>query len=280
MHFYVLQEEEPKVVKAYVNRVDFDNSVNDEIDLTTKAMPEHNRAVAEKHVRQRTRTCTSLNEVDAIAESWTEDELWHEAGRSHDYTRPRWWNTDYRTGNAALYRLAAASLRKADQETMGYDQGYYHDPNMPKLLALDEVATDERVVSASMASEFTPCDTAACVAGHTYVCSRGWQSYLQACMRSVGGTPTNYIGLAAAKDLDMSPVQHDELFAANPDLSTIISSFGIADGDWTCPPEGVQEIERHWPLGQTPRPEDMALLLEAIANRVERAEALAATVVN
>ena len=161
---------------------------------------------------------------------------WHEAGRSHDGSRGEsWWQADYRLGNAQLYRLAAESLRTAEDETMGYDQGRFHDPGLTEVLSLHRIPAESRIVTDEMAAGIAPCETAACVAGHVYVCARGWRDYLGKCVRATGEVPTSEIGNTAAAELGMTGEQHCALFPAQPALEEVIGAFGITPEDWTCP---------------------------------------------
>lgn len=206
---------------------------------------------------------------------------WHEAGRSHDGSRESWRQADYRPGNAQLYRLAAESLRTAEDETMGYDQGRFHDPGLAEVLSLHRIPAESRIVTDEMAAGIAPCETAACVAGHVYVCARGWQDYLDRCVRATGEVPTSEIGNTAAAELGMSEEQHCALFPAQPVLHEVVEAFGIRPEDWTCPPATTDEIEKRWD-GQPGdyRAADMAVVLETIARRCNRVNAFVVTIEN
>ncbi len=283
MKFYVLQHEDPAQTQAYVNREDFDGAVAEAVDTARHGAPEDKREEIERQVQARTRTCATLDEVDAVAEVETPVDgtvTWSEAGRSHDGKRQYWEDADYRCGNGHLYRLAADSLRTAGDETMGYDQGCFHDMGLAPALSIDGIDPEARVVTSSMANAIAPCETSACVAGHVYVCARGWQDYLQACARANGDVPTPVIGDRAATELGMSARQQSALFPGIPELEEIVAAFGIAPGDWTRPPTEIDEIEKRWQTDQEIGAEDMAIVLEAIARRCDRVNALVAAIEN
>ena len=283
MKFYVLQHEDPAQTQAYVNREDFDGAVAEAVDTARHGAPEDKREEIERQVQARTRTCATLDEVDAVAEVETPVDgtvTWSEAGRSHDGKRQYWEDADYRCGNGHLYRLAADSLRTAGDETMGYDQGCFHDMGLAPALSIDGIDPEARVVTSSMANAIAPCETSACVAGHVYVCARGWQDYLQACARANGDVPTPVIGDRAATELGMSARQQSALFPSLPELEEIVAAFGIAPGDWTRPPTEIDEIEKRWQTDQEIGAEDMAIVLEAIARRCDRVNALVAAIEN
>ena len=287
MKFYVLRHEDPPEINyVYVNREDFDDAVAEALDTARYGAPDderkkdHEREEIERQVQARTRTCATLDEVDALADSVDETVGWTEAGRSHDGERGYWEDTDYRCGNGHLYRLAADSLRSAEDETMGYDQGSFHDMGLVQALSIDDIDPEARIVTKSMADAIAPCETAACVAGHVYVCARGWQDYLQACARANGDVPTPVIGDRAATELGMSARQQSALFPSLPELEEIVEAFGIAPGDWTRPPTEIEEIENRWQTDQEIAAEDMAVVLEAVAQRCDRVNALVAAIEN
>ena len=283
MKFYVLQHEDPAQIDVYVNREDSDGAVAEAVDTARHGAPEDEREEIERQVQARTHTCATLDEVDAVAEAETpvdETVKWSEAGRSHDGERQYWEDADYRCGNGHLYRLAADSLRSAGDESMGYDQGQFHDMGLAQALSIDGIDPEARVVTTSMANTIAPCETTACVAGHVYVCARGWQDYLQACARANGGVPTPVIGDRAGTELGMSARQLSALFPSLPELVEIVEAFGIAPEDWTCPPTEIDEIEGRWLSDLEISAEDMAIVLEAIARRCDRVNALVAAIEN
>lgn len=283
MKFYMLRNTALDTADVYVNGDDFNEAVSAEIDQGLEGV--NNDVTAdevERRVRARTHTCTSLAEVDSmVGRNAAGGPDWHEAGRSHDGSRKSWWQADYRLGNAQLYRLAAESLRTADDETMGYDQSRFHDPGIAEVLSLHRVPVKERIVTDEMAKGIAPCETAACVAGHIYVCARGWQDYLGRCVRATGDIPASEIANTAAAELGMSDEQHCTLFSAEPMLDEVVEAFGIAPEDWSCPPERTDQIEKRWE--QAPgdyRAADMAVVLETIARRCDRVNPFAAAIEN
>ena len=283
MKFYVLQHEDPAQIDVYVNREDFDGAVAEAIDTARHGAPDNEREEIERQIQARTHTCATLDGVDAvaaIAASVNETVEWTEAGRSHDGKRQHWEDADYRCGNGHLYRLAADSLRSAEDETMGYDQSFFHDVGLAQALSIDGIDPEARVVTTSMANTIAPCETAACVAAHVYVCARGWQDYLQACARANGGVPTPIIGDRAATELGMSARQQSALFPSMPELEEIVAVFGIAPEDWTRPPTEIDEIEGRWLSDLETRAEDMAIVLEAIARHCDRVNALVTAIEN
>ena len=163
---------------------------------------------------------------------------------------------------------------------MGYDQGRFHDPGLDSALSLDHVDAESRVVSDEMAGTIDPCETAACVAGHVYVCAHGWRSYLQTSARAAGPVITSCnIGDGAAEKLGMSRAQQWALFLAEPRLSEVIEAFGIQAQDWTGPTAETDDIGKRWDE-TTYHAADMAVVLETLARRCERVNALVATIEN
>ncbi len=283
MKFYMLRNSALDTADVYVNGDDFNEAVSTEVDQGLEGVCDDITAdEVERQVRTRTHTCSSLAEVDGmVGRNPAGEPDWHEAGRSHDGSRESWWQADYRLGNAPLYRLAAESLRTAEDETMGYDQGRFHDPGLTEVLSLHRIPAESRIVTDEMAAGIAPCETAACVAGHVYVCARGWRDYLGKCVRATGEVPTSEIGNTAAAELGMTGEQHCALFPAQPALEEVIGAFGITPEDWTCPPARTDEIEKRWD-GQPGdyRAADMAVVLETIARRCDRVNAFVATIEN
>ena len=274
MQFYVLQEEDPRIVDVYVCRDDFEGAVTRAVNQALSGLPASKRAATAEAVGRRTRTCTSLREVDAMVASDTDAQAWHEAGRSHDGTRPEWDDGDYRGGNAYLYRQTAASLRNGSDETMGYDQCQFHGAGIPSPLSLEESDPDRKMTTDALAAAISPCETAACVAAHAYVCAKGWTSYVEACVQA------HNIGQKATIELGMSQAQQGVLFPATPEVDAVVKAFRITPEDWPCTPERVERIRTRWNEGKKIGPEEMALVLEAIASQCMRTNAMAAAIDN
>lgn len=282
MNFYMLRHDGHAEADVYVNREDFDQAVSEAVDEARHGTCSDAGAdEIERQVRARTHTCASLAEADNMVEPDADGmPQWREAGRSHDGGRQKWNDADYRGGNAELYRQAADSLRKAGDETMGYDQGRFHDPGLDRALSIDHVDAESRVVSNEMAGTIRPCETAACAAGHVYVCARGWRSYLQTCCtRSENGINAPGIGNAAAAELGMSLNQQWALFPAEPEFDYVVEAFRIEPDDWTCPSARTDEIELRWEEGHY-RAADMAVVLETLARRCDHVNAFVATIDN
>lgn len=283
MKFYMLRNTALDTADVYVNGDDFNEAVSAEIDQGLEGVSDDISAEEiEQQVHARTHTCTSLAEVDSmVRRNAAGSPEWHEAGRSHDGSRDFWRQADYRLGNAQLYRLAAESLRTAEDDTMGYDQGRFHEPGLAEVLSLHRIPAEARIVTDEMAAGIAPCETAACVAGHVYVCARGWQEYLSKCVQAIGEVPTSEIGNTAAAELGMSDDQQCTLFPAEPVLHEVVEAFGITPEDWTCPPTTTDEIARRW--DEEPgdyRAADMAVVLETIARRCDRVNAFVAAIEN
>ncbi len=282
MNFYILRHDEDPQHEVYVNREDFDNAVAEAVDKTQHGAPDDETDEIERCVRKRTRTCASLAEVDRLlVNDETGIPSWHEAGRPHDGRLACWEDADYRGGNACLYRLTAESLRTAADETMDYDQGWFHDPDLAGALSIDGIDPELRTVTDTMANAIAPCETTACTAGHAYVCAFGWRDYLQTAVRANGGVPTPRIGDRAAAELGMSTAQQAALFPAVPELDEITSAFKLMPQDWACPKARIQEIEKRWEKAdENCRADDMAIVLETLARRCDRVNAFVAPIEN
>ena len=285
MKFYMLRNTALDTADVYVNGDAFNEAVSAEIDQRLKCVGDDVTAdEVERQVHARTHTCTSLAEVDRmVGNDAVGNPDWREAGRGHDGTPKFWRQADYRLGNAQLYRLAAESLRTAEDETMAYDQGRFHDPGIAEALSLHRIPAESRIVTDEMAAGIAPCETAACVAGHVYVCARGWRDYLSRCVQATEKVPTSEIGNTAAAELGMSDEQHCALFPAQPVLHEVVEAFGIRSEDWSCPPARREEITKRWNWKKQPSDylaADMAVVLETIARRCDRVNALAATIDN
>lgn len=277
MRFYMLHDHQhqPAIADVYINREDFDKAVSEAVDEALGEAPEEDgvaRAEIERKVRARTHTCASLSEVYDTADRDAGEPQWREKGRSHDGRQPYWMEADHRGGNAALYRQTADSLRSAEDETMAYEQSRFHDPGLPEALSIDDIQPEARVVTEAMASAIHPCEAAACVAGHAYVCAYGWRTFLQTCVRMTKGVTAAGIEDGAAAELGMSEKQCSALFPAEPELRDVIEAFHIAAEDWTCPPTETDEIEKRWEERDY-RAADMAVVLETLARRCERVNA-------
>ena len=283
MRFYMLLNHALDAAEVYVNGDDFDEAVSAEIDEGREGVSDDITAdEVERQVHARTHTCWSLAEVDSmVGRNAVDTPNWHESGRSHNGRRKSWQQADYRLGNAQLYRLAAESLRTAEDETMGYNQRMFHDPGLVEALSLHRTPAESRIVTDQMAATIAPCETAACVGGHVYVCARGWRDYLNKCVRATGEVPAAEIGNTAATELGMSEEQQGALFPAQPALHDVVEAFGIRPEDWTCPPARRDTIEKRW--DEHPgdyRAADMAVVLETIARRCDRVNAFAAAIEN
>jgi len=130
-----------------------------------------------------------------------------------------------------------------------------------------------------MAAAVHPCETAACAAGHVYVCVHGWRKFLQTCVRAQTGITTPSIENSAAAELGMSETQRSALFPAQPELRDVVDAFHVSPEDWTCPAAETDEIEKRWEARDY-RAADMAVVLETIARRGDRVNAFVATVGN
>jgi len=217
MQFYMLQHQRQPEADVYVNRQDFDEAVSEAVN---EARHDTFGNVAaeeiERRVRARTHTCASLAEVDGMVEREAgQPPQWLEMGRSHDGKQESWRDPDYRGGNAELYRLAAESLRNAEDETMGYDQDRFYDPGLPEALSVDDIDPESTVVTDKMAAAVHPCETAACAAGHVYVCVHGWRKFPQTCVRAQPAITTPSIANRSAAELGMSEAQRSALFPAS-----------------------------------------------------------------
>ena len=287
MRFYMLEakvHDTHAASEMYVNREDFDNAVdkavNDALDEELhEAGGDITRDEIERHVRARTHTCASLSEVDDTADHDVHKPQWRETGRSHDGKQTYCTEASYRGGNAELYRRTADSLRNAEDETMGYEQSRFHDPGIPEALSLEKLEPEARIVTEELASAIHPCETAACVAGHAYVCTQGWRRFLQTCVRTRTDVPSPSIEDGAAAELGMSEKQCSALFPAEPQLQDVIEAFGIAAEVWTCTAAETQKIERRWEERDY-HAADMAVVLDTLARRCDRVNAFVAAIDN
>ncbi|MCY4119344.1 MAG: hypothetical protein OXG72_00275 [Acidobacteria bacterium] len=283
MRFYMLEgklHDTHATNEVYVNRDDFDKAVNDALDEGLhEAGDDVTRDEIERQVSARTHTFRTLAKIDDTVECSVGEAEWREMGRSHDGKRPCWSEGEYHAGNADLYRQTADSLRNAEDETMSYEQSRFHDPGLPEALSLDDIDPEARFVSEEMASAIDPCETAACVAGHAYVCAHGWRSFLQTCVRTRTAVPSPSIEDGAAAELGMSEKQCSALFPAEPQLRDIIEAFEIASADWTCPTAEADEIETRWEERDY-RAADMAIVLDTLARRCDRVNAFVAAIDN
>lgn len=278
MNFYILRQDEDSQHEVYVNREDFDNAVAEAVDKARHGAADDE---ADGRVRERTSTCASLAEVDRLlGRDDTGGPSWHEAGRPHDGKLACWKDADYRGGNAHLYRLTAESLHTAADTTMGYDQKRFHDLGLAEALSVDGIDPELRRVTDAMANGIAPCETAACVAGHAYVCAFGWRDYLQTAVRANGGVPTPKIGDRAAAELGMSAAQQAALFPAQPELDEITDAFNLEPQDWACPTARRNEIEERWEGSGECRADDMVVVLETLARRCDRVNAFIAAIDN
>lgn len=296
MNFYILHDNPEHGLatehQVYVNREDFDEAVAETVDQAQHGCDADERDEVERRIRDRTATHTSLTELENELQGQPDHKRqWTEAGRRHDGTADGWRDSEYRIGNSCLYRLTAASLKTAEDETMGYDQTAFHDMGFAKALSVDNVAPEQRTVTEKMASTIQPCETAACVAGHAYVSAFGWRRYLQTAIRSNDGEMTWEIGRQVAAELGMSSYQEITLFCSHPSLEEINEAFGLKAEDWACPTAQINAIEEHWhwnathagDTGAEPSPHranDMRVVLEAIARRCDRVNAFVAGIEN
>lgn len=286
MKFYILRDyldhDENPQHQVYVNLEDFDNEVERQIEDALRHRCTEEADEIEQGVRSRTATVASLAEVENLLEQKPNgDRTWHEAGRAHDGKAGIWEEANYRGGNAELYRNTAASLRTANDKTMGYDQRTFHSTSLPKTLGVEKIEPRLRQVTDDIATSVQACETAACVAGHAYVCAFGWQAFLQAAVLANGSAPTPRIGERAGAALGMSIDQQTTLFSSVPELDEIKTAFKLTTDDWPCPESRVEEIDTRWMNSSHHcRPEDMSTVLEALARRCDRVNAFIAGIEN
>lgn len=280
MKFYLLHNEGWNVLEVYVNRDDFEENVAEAVDQARYGTPEDEHAEIERRVRARARTYASLPEIESLIRNEDGLETWTEGGRSHDGEQETWNAAEVQIGNAYLYRLAADSLRKAGDETLGYNQGFFHALGVTEALCLDNVEPEQRTVSDAMAKTIAPCETAACVAAHVYICAKGWRAYLQASTRTPIAMPTATIGYHAAAELGMLTTQRAALFPAQPAIHEITDAFALKPSDWPCDSTRVESIAKRWEDDLACKADEMATVLEAIARRCDRVNALVATIDN